>query len=165
MDELLMLFALLFAVAPTHRLKPSEHTDAIVSWNLQNHGLQLRDTTLPVELQLCLTKLAKLRRPLIEDLAANLPPDSMDRQLLDIALQGRPDALVRFAEILPPSEDVCIEAGGTFQGEGGQSVCSVCGQVLAEFDQDLREAAAEDEYSDLAFEMAREERCGGDHGA
>jgi len=41
-------------------------------------------------------------------------------------------------------------------------VCSVCGQVLAEFDEDLKEAAAEDEYADLAFEMAREERLGGD---
>jgi hypothetical protein len=164
MDNLLMLFALLFAVALTHRLKPSEH-NAKVSWNLQNHALQLRDTTLPVELQLCVTELAKLRRPLIEDLAANLPPDSMDRQLLDIALQGHPDALVRFAELLPPPERVCLQAGAPLQGNGGETLCSVCGQELVEFDQDLREAAAEDDFADLAFEMAREESYGGDHGA
>jgi len=164
METVAAVFAIMFAVALTNnRPKLSEQNRRVaVAWN-HHHRLELRDDTIPATLNsVCLTKLARFRRPLIEALAAEFPPDSIERQLLAIALQGRPDALVRFAEILPPSEDVCIEAGGTFQGEGGESVCSVCGQVLAEFDEDLKEAAAEDEYADLAFEMAREERLGGD---
>ena len=159
-----MVFALMFAVALTNLSKLSEQTGAKLSWNVQNHRLQLRDTALPVALQqLCVTELARLRRPLLETLAADLPPDSVERRLLTVALQNRPDVLVRLAEILPPPEEVCLQAGATLQGDGGETICSICSQELEEFDQGLREAAAEDEYADLAFEMAREERCGGDH--
>lgn len=161
MEDIQILSTLLFAVALTIRSKPSEYNEAPVSWNPQNHRLQLCDTALSAaQQQLCVTELVKLRRPLIEALAADLPPDSMERQLLAIALQGRPDALVRLAELLPPPEQVCLQAGAPLQGDGGESVCSVCGQELAEFDQDLREAALEDEWADLAFEMEREEQGG-----
>ena len=165
MDWNLMLGALLFAVALTNQSKPSEQPEAALSWNLQDHRLQLFCTALPVALQqLCVSELARLRRPLVEALAADLPPDSVERRLLTVALEDRPDVLVRLAEILPPPEEVCLQAGATLQGNGGETICSMCGQELAEFDQDLREAAAEDDFADLAFEMAREER-GGDHGA
>lgn len=159
------MFAIMFAVALTNnRPKLSEQNRRLaVAWN-HHHRLELRGDAIPATLNsVCLTNLARLRRPLIEALAADLPPDSMDRQLFDIALQGRPDALLRLAELLPPSEQVCIDAGAIFQGDSGESVCSVCGQELAEFDQDLREAALEDEWADLAFEMEREEH-GGDYG-
>lgn len=163
MDNLLMVFALMFALALTFRLKPSEHTEATLSWNLQGHRLTLFGTALLPELQqVCVTELAKLRRPLVEDLASKLPQDSVERRLLAIALQDRPDALVRFAELLPPPERVCLQAGAPLQGNGGETICSMCGQELAEFDQDLREAALEDEWADLAFEMERE-RQGGAH--
>ena len=123
-----MLFALLFAVALTHRLKPSEHTEATLSWNLQDHRLQLFGTALLPELQqVCVTELAKLRRPLVEDLVAKLPQDSVERRLLAIALQDRPDASSACG-ILPPPERVCLRAGAPLQGNGGETICSMCGR-------------------------------------
>ena len=135
-----------------HRLKPSEHTEATLSWNLQDHGLQLLAPHYCLSCsRFVLTELAKLRRPLVEDLVAKLPQDSVERRLCHRPA-GSPGCLVRLPNL--PRRKSVLEAGAP-SGERRRTICSMCGQELAEFDQDLREAAAEDEYADLAFEMAR----------